>query len=224
MRCRVVALFGVMFLSVMLAGGEVCGESLSGSLTSADGGLDGVGQWVNPGPATISWVITDMGSYYNYEYTLSVPENAKSISHFIVGVSSTFSESNFWNATGSFSVAEIDDFSQANGNPDMPGGLHGLKFDETSGDTLVISFDSDRVPVWGDFYAKGGGNPASQVWNSGFVTANPMDPAMDGSLLGHILVPDTNTIEVPEPITLSLLCVALLGMVLVKRPRSPFKG
>ena len=58
----------------------------------------------------------------------------------------------------------------------MPGPVHGIKFEAAGGadlTTATLSFDSDRVPVWGDFYAKGG---QGTLWNTGFLTADPTDP------------------------------------------------
>ncbi|MGD9126575.1 MAG: PEP-CTERM sorting domain-containing protein [Planctomycetia bacterium] len=227
MKYCFVIFLGLICLFGSVAVNEARCETYAGSLSSADGGLEGVGGWVDPGDATISWEITDMGSYYHYEYTLSVSENAKEISHFITEVSGTFAESNFWNGTGAFGCTEIDDFDTSNGNPDIPGTVHGLKFDETSGTTLTIAFDSNRLPVWGDFYAKGGvdtvqGGPnvTNQVWNAGLSVADPTAAPANGSLNNHLLVPDTMTVVVPEPTTLSLLLAGLLGVAFVVRRRS----
>lgn len=153
-----------------------------------------------------------MITHYHYKYTLNVPGPGNEISHFILEVSDLFSEEDFWNETGPFGPAGIGDFNQGNGNPDIPGEIHGLKFDELWGTTAVIEFDSSRMPVWGDFYAKDGGNPTNQAWNEGFARPDPPDPADDGSIDNHILVPDSH---VPEPATLAL--VVLGGLMIARR-------
>jgi hypothetical protein len=192
-------------LSILLAitASSASATTLSGSLSSASSELGGVGDWINPGTTTIAWEVTDMGSHYHYKYTLTVPQHA--ISHFIIEISPTAESSNFWNFGGPFQgTPVIDDYTQLNGNPDIPAPIYGIKFDEAFGTTAVFEFDSTRVPVWGDFYAKCGANPANQVWNMGITLPDPTDPAANGSIDNHILVPDSYNI--PEPSTLVCSC------------------
>ena len=226
MMYRVVVLFVVVTLMGGFVADEARCENFAGSLSSADSEIVALGDWA-AGAVTLSWNITDMGTYYHYEYTLDVPQS--DISHFIIGVSDTFESSNFWGETGTFGDTIIGDFDNTNGNPDIPGTLHGLKFDDTSGTTLTISFDSDRQPVWGDFYAKDGVHTepsgtkiTNQVWNTGFSLANPTDPPANGTINNHVLVPDTMSVVpvlVPEPTTVSLLLTGLLGLAWVVRRR-----
>ncbi|MHB0912980.1 MAG: hypothetical protein ACYC2Y_06000, partial [Armatimonadota bacterium] len=130
----------------------------TGSLTTTDGGLIATGTWADSAhPATVSWNIFYDGDIWDYTYTISV--YSKEVSHAIIEVSPTFTgenlfspkiDGNAWTAIG------IDDYDLDNGNPNIPGEVHGLKFDETSGTVLALNFRSDRAPVWGDFYAKDG--------------------------------------------------------------------
>lgn len=187
----------------------------SGSLSSTPdntGALQGIGDWLLSPGTTIQWWVTDNGQSWHYKYVLAVPY--QEVSHIIVEVSDEFTEENFWNATGNFDGTSIDDFDQNNGNSHIPTVLHGLKFDNTVGMTLSIEFDSDRRPVWGDFYAKDGGNPPHQIWNAGITSDDPNDPPSSGSIENHLLVPDT---LVPEPATLAM--VAAGGLVCVLRRR-----
>ena len=205
---KVFLLFAVLVAVLSLQAGPSLGALIYvGDLTSANSEINGVGAWIDPGPTSIHWEVTDNGSSWHYKYVLTLPEGGHEISHFIIEVSATFGSDDF-DYTGEYPTS-IDDYDQSNGNPDIPGVLHGLKFDETSGTTLVAEFDSLRVPVWGDFYAKDGGNPTLQAWNEGFADPDPVDPAASGSINNHILVPDT---YVPEPATLGLL---MLGGLLV---------
>lgn len=190
----------------------------SGSLSSASTpkGIDGVGKWMTDGTVTFAWEVTDNTTAWHYKYTLSVP--TQSISHFIIEVSSIFSLGDMSNAQaleGSFGSILLEDFDQSNGNPDIPGTIHGIKFDDTTGTTLTIEFDSIRKPVWGDFYAKDGGNPTNQAWNVGLTASDtdPSAPASNGSVDNHVLVPDS---YVPEPASLALL-IGSVGCLLRRR-------
>ncbi len=191
---------------VTTAGATVYTGSLSYTppLDGADG-LVGLGStW--DGPMTLSWVVTDEESHpagfpWKYAYTLVTPGPGASPSHAIIEVSSNFTTADFTSVSGS-TEQEVADFQPGGGNPDMPGAIHGLKFDgldESS--TLVLSFFCSRLPVWGDFYSKDGkvGGLDNTMHNAGFTVADPTDPPASGSVDGlHLLVPDT----VPEPTTL----------------------
>ena len=85
----------------------------------------------------------------------------------------------------------------------MPGSLYGIRFDETYGHEVRVSFDSPKPPVWGSFYAKGGRPRDTEwnaIWNKDFLSqfiyhSGPND--------GHILVPGSCSHPgfplVPEP-------------------------
>lgn len=102
----------------------------------------------------------------------------------------------------------------------MPGDLYGTKFDDTGGTTFTVEFTSNRLPVWGDFYAadgQAGGEGLNQFWNSGFLAIDPLLPPSDGSLDGHILRPDS---YIPEPSTMAMLALGLMTLgVAVRRRR-----
>lgn len=187
--------------------------AFTGTLTSADGGLEGTGFWVTDNgeelwtPAVITWNVTEnLDATWHYEYTLEVFR--ADVSHFLVETSATFGPENLFNAQFPGTEIEIQNFTQANGNPFLPADIYGAKFDSTQGTAITIAFDSDRNPVWGDFYAKCGavGGTQNTVWNAGFLTEDPTDPAADGTIANHILVPNT----VPEPATIAMLAIGAL--------------
>ena len=88
-----------------------------------------------------------------------------------------------------------------------------IKFEDDASLEYTVEFVSDRTPVWGDFYAKGG--PTTAIWNAGFTAADPQAAPANGSLQGHLLVPDT-TVIIPVPGALGL---AVLGLGLVASRR-----
>jgi hypothetical protein len=184
-----------------------------GSLSSSDNGLMGVGAWTEPGISNIIWEVTQNADLsWHYEYVLIVPDIASSISHFILETSPTFTEANIFNENGAFSQIEIKTHLETSpGSPELPQDIFGIKFDDTFGRLLSINFDSDRSPVWGDFYAKGGAKGEEhgikqQIWNTGLTLVDPTEAAADGSINNHILIPNT----VPEPASLLLVSLGAL--------------
>jgi len=187
----------------------------SGSLvSSADGtgGIQGVSTWIDPGDTTFAWEVTVYDTHVHYKYTLTVPEH--DVSHLIIETSTNFGSEDIDNETGNFNGTEIKTHIPGKGNPDMPDDVYGVKFDDTSGTTLVIEFDSTRLPVWGDFYAKDGGNPINQAWNDGFLDDDPTDPPADDSIANHVLVPNGHT---PEPAAMALLVLGGTGVLMRRR-------
>lgn len=97
----------------------------------------------------------------------------------------------------------------------MPTSIYGVKFDlATNTGFLHLSFDSLRLPVLGNFFAKDGGQGA----NSTYAYNTGLDVNIEGN--AKIWVPDT--MAVPEPSTYALLgsTIALaLGLQTLRRRR-----
>ena len=214
--------FGTLACFALLLGAAGSAEGYVGTLTSGDGGLHGSGNWIENGPTRIDWEVAyDAGAgWWTYSYELSHP--AGETSHLLLEVSPNFGEDDIFNLSGDFDSIEIGTFGANPSNPGIPGPIYAVKFDDAWGLTTRIRFASYRVPVWGDFYAKSGrvGGNWNAAWNAGFLADDPTDPAGDGSLAGHILVPDSVTEPIPEPGTVLLLGLGLLGLGGISRKRS----
>lgn len=221
---------GVSFLLISLAAGNAHATVYTGSLSYADGGLTATEEWASAA-TVLSWTVTDEQPdpnlpplfLWKYEYTLTVPK--KGISHFIVEAScgeDPFTEANLAAVVGA-SAVEVQEYQPtgaSGSNPQMPTHLYGIKFEGWDDEkiSVTVSFYSNRIPVWGDFYAKDGkgksGGPVL-LYNAGFADPDPETPVSDGSALGHLIVPDSRTI--PEPSLTILLGVG--GLIFLRKVR-----
>lgn len=158
---------------------------------------------------------------------------AKEISHFIIEVSDDFTDADIisWSGTNFPVLDYYDANSQGNSNPGMPGAFtKGLKFQAAGwGIDQTVTLITPRAPKWADLYAKdgqsggpGGGNDVI-LYNTGFLVADPLVGPHNGTELYHILAPDTRKIppqggpDIPEPGTLALVSVGLLGVLRRRR-------
>jgi len=197
---------------------------------------------------SISWTVTDeddsnAGFPWLYSYTFSHSGSQAGISHIIIESSPGFTLEDMTGLTGA-SLASVGLQSVESGNSTMPEDLIGIRFNPLSGGLFSMSwsFYSSRAPVWGDFYARDGGNPLDSAYNfnntdgtlSGFLDPNNNNTLLDdidpsnlpaegnegNSYFYHILRPDTS-ITVPEPaITTLLLAGGLLLARHVKKRRA----
>lgn len=217
-------LSAVITLFLILAIGS-CAGAFTGDLSNSFlGGLNTTDNWGN-GSTSMSWNVSFNNNTWTYSYKLVVPKTE--VSHFILETSCNFTRSDMTNLkviSGKIGSVEVGTFKappacdpDKQPDPYMPCDIYGIKFDDASGKVLEFSFDSLRRPVWGDFYAKGG--KESAVYNWGFALPDPSCSASNGSLLGHILVPDTLVTSVPEPASLLACLGGLLGLVLRRRSK-----
>lgn len=154
--------------------------------------------------AVVSWEITDNGNNtFTYTYTFT-GLNAPALSHFTLDLSDNAIEDEgvVVNATLNGSPIQQIEF----GDIDEIDGA--VKFDIGAEGTNIFSFVSNRMPVWGDFFVKGGGGAQlSTLTNTGFnahCSPNPDD---------FIARPDT--VIIPEPATLGAVVAA--GLTLLRR-------
>lgn len=201
---------------------------------TTDGDLDGTGQWLS-GVTSINWTVTDeLSQYVNYSYTFNYSAGHDP-SYFIFEVSDTFTMSDIFNMEingNSVTSYEVNNFSpDSNNYQSMPESIYGIKIDDVNAcgegevctNTVTVSFDSTRLPTWGDFYARCGTRPQhtdpnsptawNSAWNTGFTAVDPNNVPGDGSINNHLLVPDT---VVPEP-TSYLLFIAGAGVIAGRR-------
>ncbi len=221
-------------LSIATSQAVIYSGSLSSDGAGTDGTLFGTEQWASG--ALFSWSASDeeanCPSWY-YSYTLTVL--GKDISHVTTEVSDEFTLANLLNGINDpgsiLTGGSLDVYGpglHGSSDPDIPDRLYGIKVD-TTGDTKSISwsFCSNRVPVWGDMYAKDGKTGGNDVYlyNTGFTAGDTdpdilINPAANGSVDNHILVPDSiddpEGPPIPEPST-SLL--GIIGLIMILRRR-----
>lgn len=211
--------------SVVVAALCTCGTALGavGSLSSPTGLVVG-GNWVTSGYVVSYEATQNVDFTWHYQYSLRTIAGgglSPNTSHFILQLSSNIDpEVDLFNFSGPIQDIEFGTFGVSPGNPGFPAGesIFGMKINTTNG-VADFSFDSNRAPMWGDFYAKGAQDFAYNR-DLGVQVADPNaydSPALglQGQSLHKILVPDT--VIVPAPGAAALL--ALGGIVAIRRRR-----
>lgn len=209
----------------------------------AEGGVPGNLGWsAGNGGFKISWDISynAVDQDWDYSYTISNATDGalgKDLSHWVLQISDIIPETGFsdYLYDSNIPFEGPDEYGIGGSNPDMPDDIYGIKFGGGAG-PLTFSFSSSQIPVWGNFYAKDGTDKPSGQGGSDFminVTAwnTGLDPANNFILDENTLdftpwVPTPDTIGgppqevVPEPMTVSLLGLGVIGLIARKRRKA----
>jgi hypothetical protein len=205
-------------------------STITGSLsTSSNEGLisGGITWSEDKEGLTVFWEVSRLEDYtWHYQYTFTNGNGNLSkmdVGYFIISVSNDLTLSDVFNFSGDVESYELKTFGSGPSAPGFPEdqAIWGLKI-ELKSEQLTAEFSSNRAPMWGDFYAKDGGNPKNYAYNRdlGVKVSNPHDcqnaPIDEyGNSLFKVLVPDAVPEPAPEPASLSML--ALGSLLLIKR-------
>ena len=179
--------------------------TLAGTRTADSGQIiTGGGYNTDAGNFILTWDISQIGDLFTYRYDVS-GYSTPGISHFIISLSEGCSLDPNCITDGSNAVFGVyNGVDQGNSNPGFPSGasIDGVKFGFGSEDSTTYTFTSDRAPVYGDFFLKGGKD--SFAYDTGLANPDSSDPN------SFIARPDTSghiglDSAVPEPGTLFLL-------------------
>jgi hypothetical protein len=163
---------------------------------------------------TIGWDISESNGVFTYVYTITGgagQDLSKDLSMLLIQVSDDFSDGDVISSAPAYE--EIDNYRT--GRPSMPGlpdDIYAIKFGAET-----LEFQTLRMPVWGDFYAKDGKFKGQDVYayNTGFGELPILD-TLYGDYGKWVARPDTRTV-VPEPSTYLLLGTLLAFAAAVRR-------
>jgi len=221
----------LFFSAFFIFPAAVSAVSYSGSLSYPDGGFYAENDhpqnngWQDS--SVLSWTVSKAesgapdGFDWFYSYTLTVTSFAPV--RWVIETGDGFTSGNIdlasvkiydsnsnqiaYNASEKISFGNFS--SDTEGVSMMPAGRYGMFWADTgtggnNSQSTTVTFWSDIAPVWGDLYSNCGGN-GNRGWNSGFLNANPLDVASNGSIDNHVLTPGV----IPEPASVLLISSVL---------------
>jgi hypothetical protein len=189
----------------------------NGSLSTPDG-IDGLGSW-GTGLTTMNWDVNHPDGCCESFYTYTFEHPEANTFELIIEVHPDMVTNNFgveiYDVFSTLPNYELGFFSPSTSFPGMPDTIPGVRFWGDSGSTTeTISFTSDYLPMWGDFYATDA-NAIATAWNTGFTNLDT-----DANDNFHIMVPGAGGIPIiPIPAAVWLFGSGLLGLVGIARRR-----
>ncbi|MBL8177653.1 MAG: PEP-CTERM sorting domain-containing protein [Bryobacterales bacterium] len=172
---------------------------------------------------TVEWTISPISGGYHYTYLITgTTGRGMGVSHFALDTSDNCTNQNGCVTNVTVNGVAVDSSTLVfgantgqNGNPNFPGNFFGVRFggqiNPSTGTNqlpLTIAFDSNRVPVYGDFYLKLGQGGVSSNGGAGWNTGATNHGST--SILDFIARPDTVTVDTPEPATLAMIGAGLI--------------
>jgi hypothetical protein len=191
--------------------------ALTGSRTEGTPGLVTGGAYAADSLVQgISWEIASLGGgLWSYSYTLTNFDGAAGagagLSHWILDLTDDCYRPGdpacVTGIGGPVGSSEVKDYNPGDAsNPGLVASIVGIKFNVADGGDATYTFTSNRAPVWGDVYFKGGRD--HYAYNSGLADH------LSGDVGGFIARPNgTGDERVPEPGTLVLFGAALAAGV-----------
>jgi len=192
----------------------------SGSLSTIDGILGTGTDFSN-----LNWSVNHINSCCDTGYTYTFEHSAASTFEFIIEVHPNMvtdqSGGAIYNVNSTLPNYELGFFTSDASTPGMPETIAGVRFWGDGGSTAEsIYFDSDYLPMWGDFYAT---NAVAGAWNTGFTNpdTDPLQQASGGSIDFHMLVPgEGGTAIIPIPPAVWLFGSGLIGLIGLARRKT----
>ena len=225
-------LFAVMicFLSQVSFASVIWGTDASDGLNTITGdrSTDGGGlvasngsEWDASG-TSISWEIVpvlDQASqvvYWEYTYIIDTSQSGKAVSNMILEFTKDELGINIMDVNG---PVEGPKTWTKSGNQEFPAGsdIYGIKFDYSQDDDqqTIYTFTTDRSPVYGVFFAKGGNNTDNTLYSSALLFSD-YKTNMSLTDIDFIVRPNGMTV-VPVPAAFWLFGSALMALIGLRR-------